>query len=514
MSEQTISGETQTNNTSSSRERRYDIVIVGAGFSGIGAAIKLKQNGFENFVILERAADLGGTWRDNNYPGIAVDVVSFIYSYPFAPNPEWSRIYAPGAELKKYADHCAQQYGVTTHIHYNKDVEQAVYDQQTNIWEIYLKGGEIYRCQFLVSACGLLVKPKIPKIAGIESFQGKLMHSARWDHGYDLSNKRVAVIGTGASAIQIIPEIADKVKNLYVFQRTPIWLLPKLDGKINDTLKSVFRKVPLLQKVIRIIFFTVTELTGGVGIIYYKKIPWLFAAFQKIAIKHIRKQVFDPELQQKLTPRYTFFCKRPSFSNSYYPVFNKPNVDLVTDGIDHITEDTIVTEDGQARRVDAIVCATGFQFFRRTSMPTFEVFGKERVNLGDFWQEHRFQAYEGATIPGFPNYFMIMGPYAIASASYFGMIDTQVHHIIRCIREAKRRKSNYIEVTLDALRKSQLRVEKQMANTVFVNGDCGGSNSYYFDRHGDAPLIRPVTYIEMWWKSRTFPMDHYIFDYK
>lgn len=504
----------QSSNTSNTRERQYDIIIVGAGFSGIGAAIKLKQHGFENYVILEKATDLGGTWRDNTYPGIAVDVVSFIYSYPFAQNPEWSRIYAPGAELKEYADDCAQRYGITQHIHYNKDVAQAVYEQQTNTWEIRLNDGEIYKCRFLVSACGLLVKPKMPRIAGINTFGGKLMHSARWDHNYELSNRRVAVIGTGASAIQIIPEIADKVENLYVFQRTPIWLLPKLDGKINDTLKTVFRKVPPIQKVVRIFFFVLTELTGGVGIIYYKKIPWLFAGIQKLAIRHIRKQISDPELQQKLTPGYTFFCKRPSFSNAYYPVFNKSNVELVTDGINQITEDAIVTKDGQVRRVDAIVCATGFQFFKRTSMPTFEVFGKNRSNLGDFWQKHRFQAYEGTTIPGFPNYFMIMGPYAIASASYFGMIDTQVHHLIRCLKEAKRRKANYVEVTLQALKKSQLRVEKQMANTVFVNGKCGSSNSYYFDRHGDTPLIRPVTYIEMWWKSRTFPMEHYIFDHK
>lgn len=487
----------------------YEIVIVGSGFSGIGAAIKLKEMGIHDFTILEKADDLGGTWRDNTYPGLTVDIVSLTYSFPFEPNPDWSRLYAPGQELKKYADHCADKYRIRPHIQYGKTVTQTRYDDARNVWVTHLENGDTLVSRYFVSASGLLVLHKMPDIKGIDSFQGKVMHTARWDHGYDLTDKRVAVIGTGATAIQLIPEIVTQVRRLDVYQRTPIWLLPKLDGAISAGWRKAFRRVPLLQKAARLLSNILTELFFGVGFAHNRQIPWLYRWIEKQATNHIRKQVRDPAIQEKLLPKYTFFCKRPSFSNVYFPVFSRPNVELVTAPIDHITEQGIVTRDGVTREVDTLICATGYSVFDRGCMPTFEVFGKQSKNLGDFWAENRFQAYEGASVPDFPNFFLILGPYSAASASYFGMIDTQVRHLTRCLGEARKRNANYIEVKQAAHDKNFALIDRRRVNTVLFNGNCATSNSYYYDIHGDTPLLRPVTHLEMWLKSHTFNLNDY-----
>ena len=395
----------------------YKIVIVGSGFAGMGAAIKLKEMHEHDFVILEKADDLGGTWRDNTYPGLTVDIVSLTYSYPFEPNPDWSRLYAPGDELKAYADHCATKYGVRPHIQYGKGVSKAVYDEGHNVWITHLESGETLVSRYFVSATGLLVQHKMPDIQGIDSFRGKVMHTARWDHDYDLTDKRIAVIGTGATAIQLLPEIVEKVQRTDVYQRTPIWLLPKLDVAISDRWKWAFRHVPLLQKSARLVTNFLTELFFGVGFAHYRQVPWLYRWIEKQGVNHIRRQVRDPDKQEKLIPGYSFFCKRPSFSNVYFPIYNRDDVELITDPIDHITETAIVTRDGTTREIDALVCATGYAVFDRNCMPTFEVFGRGGKNLGDYWQENRFQAYLGASVPEFPNFFLILGPYSAASAS-------------------------------------------------------------------------------------------------
>lgn len=490
----------------------YEIVIVGSGFAGLGAAIKLKEMHQHDFTILEKADDLGGTWRDNTYPGLTVDIVSLTYSYSFEPNPDWSRLYAPGAELKQYADHCANKYGIRQHIQFNTGVKKVVYDDQHNVWITHLENGEMLVSRYFVSASGLLVLHKMPDIPGIDSFKGKVVHTARWDHDYDLTDKRVAVIGTGATAIQLLPEIVDKVKRLDVYQRTPIWLLPKLDIAVSKGWKWAFRHVPFLQKAARLVTNFFTELFFGVGFAHNRQFPWMYRWIEKQGIKHIRKQVKDPEIQDKLIPDYTFFCKRPSFSNVYFPIYNRDNVELITDPIDHITENGIVTKDGNEREIDTLICATGYSIFDRGCMPTFEVVGKDGNNLGDFWQANRFQAYMGATLPKFPNFFLILGPYSAASASYFGMIDTQVRHMTRCLKAAEKRHANYIEVKQSAHDKDFAEINKRRINTVLFNGNCARSNSYYYDIHGDTPLLRPVTHMEAWLKSYTFSLNNYKYE--
>ncbi len=494
------------------RECDCELVIVGSGFSGIGAAIKLKQMGLHDFILLEKAEDVGGTWRDNDYPGLAVDMPSFIYCYPFEMSPRWSRVYAPAKEIKAYADHCADKYDVRRHIRFGKTVTQTVYDADRNLWLTHLADGEIVASRYLVSASGLLVEPRMPDLEGIDDFEGKLLHSARWDHAYDLSGKRVAVIGTGATAVQLIPAIVSQVAHLDVYQRTAIWLLGKADAEISDRTQRAFRALPILQHAVRWFINVFVELVMGTGFVRYKKFPWMFRWLEKKLIESIRSQIEDPEIQQKLIPKYSFFCKRPSFSNTYYSVFNRDDVELVTDPIQFVTKSAIVTRDGSRREIDTLICATGYSVFDRTCMPNFEVLGTDGKNLGDFWQEHRFQAYEGASVPGFPNFFLFMGPFSAAGASYFSMIDTQSRHLTRCLREAKRRGANYIEVKQTAHDRDFRMVNRRREDTVLFAGSCAGSNSYYFDKRGDTPGLRPVTGLEHWLRSLFFSMSDYDFE--
>jgi cation diffusion facilitator CzcD-associated flavoprotein CzcO len=490
----------------------HELVIVGAGFSGIGAAIKLKEMGIDDFIILEKADDLGGTWRDNDYPGLAVDMPSFVYSYPFEMSPEWSRVYPTGREIKAYTDHCADKYGVRPHIRYGKTVTSTSYDADQNVWRTQLEGGEVITSRFFVSASGLLVLPRMPDIEGIDAFESKLMHSARWDHAYDLSGKRVAVIGTGATAVQLLPTIVDRVARLDVYQRTAIWLMAKPDAQISERVKRVLRRAPFLQRGVRWLINVLVEVMMGMGFIRYTRFPWLFGWVEKKLIESIRSQVDDPEVAEKLIPKYSFFCKRPSFSNVFYPVFNREHVELITDPIERITKNSIVTRDGTEREVDTLICATGYSVFDRECMPGFEVTGRDGKNLGDFWEANRFQAYEGASVPGFPNFFLILGPYSAAGASYFGMIDTQVRHLTRCLREARKRGANYIEVKQAAHDRDFAKINRRRQSTVLFGGDCAQAHSYYFDARGDTPGLRPVTGLEHWLRSWLFSMQDYDFE--
>lgn len=486
--------------------------MVGCGFSGLGVGIKLRRMGVRRFVILERASDLGGTWRDNDYPGLAVDMPSFIYCFPFEMSPRWSRVYAPANEIKAYADACAEKYGVREHIRYECEVVRAAFDEAHARWELTLANGDTLRARYLVNASGLLIEPRMPEIEGIESFGGTLLHSARWDHELPLEGKRVSVIGTGATAVQLIPAIAERVAHLDVYQRTAIWLMGKPDAEISARAQRWLARLPFLQHAARYAINLMVELSMGMGFIRYRRFPWIFDWLEEKLVDSIREQVDDPETQEKLIPDYSFFCKRPSFSNAYYPTFNRANVDLVTDPIERIEPDAIVTRSGQRRPADVIVCATGYSVFDRRSAPTYEILGRGGRSLGAFWEAERFQAYEGATVPGFPNLFLMMGPYSAAGASYFTMIDTQTKHLERCLRRAHRLGATTIEVRPEAHARDFAMVNRRREQTVLFAGDCARSNSYYFDAHGDTPGLRPVTGFEHWWNSRRFPLDDYRFE--
>src|SRR6478609_7426677 len=375
----------------------FDTVIVGAGFSGIGTAIKLDKSGLTDYLVIEAGGGPGGTWYWNTYPGIAVDIPSFSYQFSFEQSPNWSRTYAPGHELRAYAEHCVDKYGLRRKIRFKTKVLGADFDEEHDLWRIGTDPGGVVTARFLVNAGGVLITPNLPDIVGVDSFAGVTMHTARWDHGQDLAGKRVAIIGTGASAVQVIPEIARIVEHLNVFQRTPIWCFPKADVPLSAGARRAMR-LPGGKVVQRLLSQAYVELTFPLVAQYFTVNPMAKRA-PKVGKAYLRKQVDDPVIRDKLTPRYAVGCKRPGFHNTYLSTFNRDNVALVTDPIDKITRSGVVTADGEHHDVDVLILATGFNVMDIDSS-TFALTGLEGRSLADFWSENRMQAYEGVSIPG------------------------------------------------------------------------------------------------------------------
>lgn len=493
------------------RDLHTHIAILGAGFSGLGVAVALKRAGIHDFVIIEQTGDVGGTWRDNTYPGVAVDITSFNYSFSWEQNPHWSRTYAPGRELKAYADHLVEKYGLREHLVFDTKVVEARFDEDIHRWHYSIADGREGSCRYAFSALGGLTQPKEPNIAGLADFAGKTMHTARWDNDYDLTGKRVAVIGTGASAVQLVPAIADRAQHLEVFQRTPIWVIPKLDAPIPRPVRALFSALPPTQGSVRLATGALTEVVMVLGATYERQFPWLRRGIEQVCLAHLKRQVPDPALRARLTPHYDFMCKRPTFSNHYLRSFTRPDVDLVTTPIERVTEHGIRTTDGVLHEIDTLVLATGFKVFELGNTPPFPVYGTDGIELGKFWHDNRYQSYEGVTMPGFPNLFMILAPYALTGASYFSMIEASTTHALRLLQETDRRGASYVEIRAQPHREFFADILRRQQNTVFLAANCTGSNSYYFDHHGDAPMLRPATGTEMWWRARNFPLDHYSF---
>ena len=486
----------------------YQTVIVGAGFSGIGAAIKLDKAGLHDYLVIEAGAEAGGTWYWNTYPGIAVDIPSFSYQFSFEQSPRWSRTYAPGHELKAYADHCVDKYNIRPKIRFNTKVLGADFDDEHDLWRVQLDSGEILTSRFLVNACGVLTTPKLPDIDGVDSFAGLTMHTARWDHRQDLTGKSVAIIGTGASAVQVIPEIAPIVKHLTVFQRTPIWCFPKYDVPLPAAARWAMR-VPGGKAVQRALSQAYVEITFPLAAQYFTVNP-LAKRMEKVGEAYLRKQVEDPVVRDQLTPRYAVGCKRPGFHNTYLSTFNRDNVRLVTEPIDKITGSGVATTDGDTHEVDVLILATGFDVLDADEVLTYPVTGRGGRSLSRHWDEHRLQAYEGVSVPGFPNFFTVFGPYGYVGSSYFALIETQTHHIVRCLKRAGRRGANRVEVTEEANARYFGEMMRKRHRQIFWQDSCRLANSYYFDKHGDVPL-RPASTLEAFWRSRRFDLDDYRF---
>jgi cation diffusion facilitator CzcD-associated flavoprotein CzcO len=498
-------------NRSSPSAPTYEVVIVGAGFGGMGAAIQLGRMGIDSILMLDRASDVGGTWHVNTYPGIAVDVASVTYSYSFEPNPYWSRRYATGAELAEYARKVADKYRLRRFMRFHSNVERAVYDEEGRCWTIEVEGQPEVTARVLILATGYLSQPKRPEIDGLDAFAGRVIHTARWDHDHDLAGKRAAVIGTGATSVQLIPEIAPRLGQLYVHQRTPIWVGPKNDREIPVAERELFARMPITQRLARLGSSALLELMLVTGALHNKELPFLTRALERVCRAHLKRQIEDPELRRKLTPKYSFGCKRPTFSNDYYRTFNRPNVELVTEPIDHVEPDGIVTRDGRKRAIDTLVLATGYKVWQKGSYPPFDVIGKGGVELGGYWDENHFQAYEGITIPGFPNLFNLPSPYSFTGLSYFFTIEGQMKHIARCLGEMRRQGAPSFEVTRAANDAYLRDMRRRMKSSVFVNGDCAPANSYYFNQHGEAALLRPMSTVLSLWRSGHFPLEHYRF---
>ena len=491
-----------------SETTHYDGVIVGAGFGGMGAAIQLKRLGFENLLMLERESDLGGTWHVNRYPGLAVDIPSATYSYSFEPNPYWSRLFAPGAELKRYAEHVADKYELRRLMRFDTVVSGAVWDQDAGQWTVSIEGGETVSATYLLTATGFLSQPRMPEIEGIDSFAGKVIHTTAWDDSYDLKGKRAAVIGTGATAVQLIPEVAKLVDELTVYQRTPIWVSPKTDFEVPGALQKAFARAPLIQRAVRMVGTSILEGMMVSGVLHYKDMTLFNRLAERWCRAHLHRQVSDPGLRRKLTPDYSFGCKRPTFSNNYFPTFTKPHVQLETGTIARVDESGIVTADGQRTEIDVLILATGFNLWD-ANFPAIEIIGRDGKNLGKWWREGRFQAYEGITMPGFPNLVSLNSPYSYSGLSYFTTIECQMKHMHRLFTAMRDRGATTFEVTEKANEEFLERMTQKVGSSVFALGQCQTANSYYFNQHGEATLLRPTSTLAAHREAVRFPLDDY-----
>jgi cation diffusion facilitator CzcD-associated flavoprotein CzcO len=483
----------------------YQTLIVGAGFSGIGMGIKLDQAGFGDYLIVEAGAEPGGTWHWNTYPGIGVDIPSFSYQFSFEQSHRWSRTYAKGSELKAYAEHCVDKYGLRGRIRFNTVVTRADFDTDADLWRVETDS-QTLTARYLVGAVGPLNTPQPPDIDGVDSFAGTTVHTARWDHGLDLAGKRVGVIGTGASAVQLIPEIASLATSLTVFQRTPIWCFPKLDVPLPRPVQWAMR-VPGGKALQRAVSQAYVELTFPLSAHYASVLP-LGRRAERMGRAYLRREVSDPAVRDKLTPSYAVGCKRPGFHNTYLATFNRDNVELVTDPIEKITGSGVATVDSRTHDIDVLVLATGFKVMNTDDL--FPVTGATGQTLSEFWDINRLQAYEGVSVPGFPNFFNVMGPYGYVGSSYFALIETQARHITRVLTEAQRRGSGRAEVTAAANDRYFSEMMRKRHRQIFWQDSCASANSYYFDAHGDVPL-RPATTLEADWRSRRFDLDDYSF---
>ena len=489
----------------------HDAVIIGAGFGGMGAAIQLKRLGYDDLVILEREDDLGGTWHVNRYPGLAVDIPSSTYSYSFEPNPHWSRLFAPGSELKRYAVHVADKYDLRRHMRFGSVASEARWDEESSTWSVALEDGGTVSGRFLLTATGFLSQPRMPDIEGIEDFAGVVMHTTRWDDEVDLEGKRIGVIGTGATAVQLIPELAKVAAHLTVFQRTPIYVSPKVDGPVPGAVRRTFAKVPLTQRATRLVGSSILEVMMVAGVLHFRDLPWANAIGKRACERHLRNQVKDPELRAKLTPDYDFGCKRPTFSNDYFPTFTKPHVDLETTTIGHVDAGGIVTVDGRRADLDVLVLATGFNLWD-VNFPAIRVVGREGRDLGRWWRENRFCAYEGISVPKFPNFFSLNSPYSYSGLSYFTTIESQMAHLARVLGAMAARGSQVVEVKEEANQRFLDRMRGLLENSVFNAGRCATARSYYFNQHGEAVLLRPTSTVSAHREATRFPLEDYTFE--
>jgi cation diffusion facilitator CzcD-associated flavoprotein CzcO len=458
----------------------HDIVIVGSGFSGLGMAIRLKQAGVEDFVVLERADEVGGTWQANTYPGCACDVPSHLYSFSFAPNPEWTQTYSPQPEIWDYLRRCADEYGLRPHIRLNTPVEAATWLDDERRWELETPHATL-RARVLVSGMGPLTEPRIPGLPGLEAFEGATFHSARWNHGVDLAGKRVASIGTGASAIQYVPAIQPQVERLHVFQRTPPWVMPHTNRPIRDWERRLYRALPAAQRLARGGIYAGRELL----VLGFVKSPRLMRVLERIARRHMHSQISDPELLEKVTPEYTIGCKRILPSNHWYRALAAGNVELVTAGVREVRPRSIVDADGVERPVDAIVFGTGFQV---TDIPAaHRVRGRGGTLLDDVWHGSP-RAYLGTSIAGFPNLFFLLGPNTgLGHSSMVYMIESQIAHVLAALGRMRERGAETIEIRPEAQERYNAGIDRRMTGTVWQTG----CSSWYLDRTGRNATIWP-----------------------
>lgn len=475
------------------------IAIIGTGFSGIGLAVRLRQSGIRDFVLLERSDELGGTWRDNTYPGCRCDVPSHLYSYSFAPNPDWSRSFSGQQEIWDYLRRVAEQHGIADHIRYGHAVTGADWDADGRCWQVSTARGSL-SAQFLVSGAGLLSDPATPALPGIENFEGAAFHSARWDHEHDLRAERIAVIGTGASAIQFVPEIQPLAGKLHVFQRTAPWVMPRRDRPITGLERRLFRALPAAQLAARGAIYALRELS----VVAFRH-PRLMRLPELRGRRHLRRQVRDSALRERLRPQFTLGCKRILLSDDWYPALQKPNVEVVTDAVAEVRARSIITADGAEREVDTIIYGTGFHV---TDSPMGErVRGRDGRSLTEVWEGSQ-KAYYGTAVAGFPNFFMMIGPNTgLGHTSVIYMIESQIAYLLDAFAHAERSGATTLEVSARAQEDYVRELDEQLEGSVW---NAGGCRSWYLDSTGRNSTLWPGPTWRFRERLRSFDPEHYV----
>jgi len=472
-----------------------EVAILGGGICGIGAGITLKREGIEDFVILERAGELGGTWLHNTYPGCAVDIPSHLYSFSFAPNPDWRRTFAEQPELRRYVSQTAERFGIPKHVRFHTEVLDARWEEEEGRWVLETTGGEV-RARFFIVAAGPLHEPEIPALPGLSEFRGEIFHSSNWRHDLDLRGRSVAVIGNGASAIQFVPAIQRHVARMTVFQRTPSWVMPKLDWRTTRLERWAMRHVPGLMRLARWLEWGPLD-----ALILTLRHPRLARLAHVVGHAHIRSAIPDRELRRKVTPSYTIGCKRVAISNTYYRALAKPNVDLVASAVAEVRESSLVAADGTEHPADTIIFGTGFKVL--TDHPvTLRIHGRGGRSLAAYWNGSP-RAYNGTVIAGFPNLFMLFGP-NVGTASGFVMAEAQFEYIAAALRAARSDGLACLAVREEAQAAFVSEVDAALEGSVFLAGGC---TSYYLDRTGRVALAWPWTMRRLRRRLREFDLS-------
>jgi len=477
------------NNTSPSAAP-LRVLIIGAGFAGMGLAIQLQRAGISDFLLLEKASDLGGTWRDNRYPGAACDVPSHLYSFSFEPKTDWTRKFAPQTEIFAYQQHCADKYRLRPRIRFNTEVRHAQFDAEAGLWRVTCVDGAVLSAQALVSACGQLNRPLVPRIAGLDSFKGEAFHSAHWNAEYDLTGKRVAVIGTGASAIQFIPQIAPQVAQLHVFQRSAAYVLSKPDRAYRPWEIAVMRRLPWLQKIDRGLKYVQHE----ARVLAFTVVPKMMKAMQLRFHWHLHRSVADAALRQRLVPDYPMGCKRILISNDYFPALVRSNVEVVSEDIEAVTETGVRTADGRERAVDAIIYGTGFA--ATDFLAPMQITGLNGQDLNAAWKEGA-EAYLGISVSGFPNLFILYGPNTnLGHNSIIYMLESQFAYVLGCIQQLAQQQLRYMDLKPTVQAEFNHSLQKAVDHSIWQQG----CNSWYKTASGKNTVN---------WPGFTFTYRHY-----
>lgn len=491
-------------NANSGSQHVYKAIIIGTGFAGMGMAVALRKEGIQDFVILEKAHDVGGVWRDNSYPGAACDVPSHLYSFSFYPNPNWSRKFAPQGEIFAYLQECASHFDLKRHIRFGTEVQSVEYDDASSQWRVALVNGSVLRSQFVVTAMGQLSRPAIPNVPGQESFHGKAFHSANWDHSFEISGKRIAVVGTGASAIQFVPAIAGKVGAMTVFQRSPAYILPRPDRSYTGLERFLCKWAPWTMNLHRLAIYVQYE-SRALAFTRFKGLMKPLA--ERPFLNLLNRQVSSAELRKKMTPDYPIGCKRLLLSSEYLAAFNRPNVTLETDGIKRITSTGIETQSGRHYEVDAIVYGTGFAATEFLAPLTIK--GQRGKKLSDAWSMGA-KAYLGIMVPEFPNFFMLYGPNTnLGHNSIVYMIESQIAHVMRCLKKMNQTQATHIDVVPSAYQHFTDGLQGNFARTVWV-----GCRSWYVDERGHNSTNWPGFTLTYRWLTQRGNLDAYRFTKK